>query len=174
MRSTSKRLVISALIAALYAGLTYLSSFIGLAYGPVQLRLSEALCVLSVFSPAAAAGLTVGCFISNIVSFTPLDMIFGTAATALASVCSYGLRRIKWFKIPVLSILCPVVFNALIIGAELTLFYTVNAADFPTFLLYGLWVGLGEAAVCILLGVPLYFAIAKNRNLCEAFEIDIK
>ncbi len=167
MSSATKRLVTAALIAALYTGLTYLSSFFGLAFGPVQLRLSEALCVLSVFSPSAICGLSMGCLISNIVSFTPLDMVFGTSATALAALCSYAARSIKIKEVPMFSILMPVLFNALIIGAELTLFYSTEKAALTTFLLYSLWVALGEAAVCVLLGVPLYAAVGKNRLLSE-------
>ncbi len=174
MKNSTKTLVCAALIAALYSGLTYLTSFFGLAYGPVQFRASEALCVLAAFSPAAVWGLTVGCLISNIASFTPLDMLFGTAATLLAALCSYGLKKIKWGGLPILSFFCPVVFNALIIGAELTLFYTEGGSSLITFLITALWLALSEAVVVFALGIPLYLAVVKNRLLAPFFGVEKK
>ena len=79
-------IITGALIAAVYAGLTYLSNVFGLAYGPIQLRVSEVLTLLPVFTPAAIPGLTIGCFIANIGSFNMLDMIFGSFATLIAAV----------------------------------------------------------------------------------------
>lgn len=165
MKLNTRALVSGALIAALYAGLTYISSIFGLAFGPVQVRISEALCVLAVFSPTAVMGLTVGCFISNILSFTPLDMIFGTAATLIAALCSYLLRNVRLKGLPVVSLLSPVLFNAAIIGAELALFYTEGSASAVSFLTGAAGVALGEAVSCLALGIPLYLAVKKNPLL---------
>ena len=84
--NASRTLVTAALIAAAYAALTYVSAAMGLAYGEVQFRLSEALCVLAAFTPAAIPGLTIGCVLGNITS--PLgiaDIVFGAAATLLSA-----------------------------------------------------------------------------------------
>lgn len=154
----------SAVIAALYAGLTYLSAFLGLAYGPVQLRFSEALCILPVFSPCAVAGLTVGCFLANLMSYNLIDLIFGTFATLTAALLTYLFRKIKTFNIPLLSFVCPVVVNALIVGAEVAFFFTEQNADLLGFVTCALGVALGETVACIGLGIPFYFAVKKHEK----------
>ncbi len=167
MKNNTKQLVSGALIAALYAGLTYLMSIFSLAYGPIQFRVSEVLAVLPVFMPSSIYGLTVGCFIANIMSTNPIDMLFGTAATLIAAVVTYKLRNIKVWRIPLLSMLSPVFFNAVIVGLEIALFWGEGGAFLPTFLLSALWVGIGEFAVCVGLGIPFYFAICKNKLICS-------
>ena len=57
-----------AVIAAIYVVLTYIVSLLGLTNGVIQVRLSEALTILPVFTPAAIPGLVVGCIISNILT----------------------------------------------------------------------------------------------------------
>lgn len=156
-------LVHGALIAAIYAAATYAISAI--AYGPIQFRISEALTVFSVFTPAAVPGLTVGCILSNISSpYGVWDIIFGSGATLLAAVSARALRRITFKGIPVLSILMPVVFNALIVGAEITFFFPSDGgASLSAFAVSALQIGLGELAVCLLGGIPLYIAISKTK-----------
>ena len=84
----------AAVIAALYAALTYLASVFGIAYGNVQFRFSEALTVLALFTPAAIPGLTIGCFIGNLGSpFGIMDVILGTLATFLAAYFTYVTRK---------------------------------------------------------------------------------
>ncbi len=160
-------LVNSALIAALYAGLTYFSAIWGLAYGPVQLRISEALTILPILTPAAIPGLTIGCFIGNLGSpYGIVDILCGTFATAIAAVFTHLLRGVRLKNIPLLSPLAPVVFNALIIGAEIT-FFTGTAANFTAFLTAAGWVGLSELIVCYALGLPLGLALEKNNILAK-------
>lgn len=165
-------LVQGAVIAALYAALTYAAGLVGLAYGNVQFRFSEALTVLAVFTPAAIPGLTIGCFLGNLGSpFGMVDIVCGTAATLLAAACSYMTRNIRVKNLPLLSLFFPVLFNALIVGAEIAAFlpegFTVTG-----YLLNALWVGVGELVVCYAGGIPLFLAaektpLAKNlaRNL---------
>ena len=158
-----------AVIAALYAVLTYVASILNLAYGPIQFRFSEALTVLPVFTPAAVPGLAIGCFISNLGS--PLgivDWIFGTAATLMAATLGYLLRNIQWKNIPFLSILQPVIFNAVIIGAEISCLsdsgsFSINNANLTAFLAGALSVGIGELVICFGLGIPLVFALRKIK-----------
>ena len=112
-------LALSAVIAALYAVLTYAAAAMNLAFGAVQFRFSEALTVLPAFTPAAIPGLAVGCLISNLASpLGVVDWVFGTLATLLAGIFSYLVRNIRWEEIPVLAPLPPVIFNALIVGFE--------------------------------------------------------
>ena len=88
-------IVESAVIAALYAGLTYAASMLNLAYGSIQFRFSEALTILACLTPAAIPGLTIGCFLGNITSpYGLVDIVCGTLATFLAAVLSYTTRKV--------------------------------------------------------------------------------
>lgn len=159
LKKNTMNTVWGAVIAAAYIALTFISNIFGLAYGPIQFRVSEALTILPLFTPAAIPGLTVGCLISNIASFNPIDMIFGTGATLAASCVTYLLRNVKLKEIPILSLLSPVVINGFTVGAEISIFLSVG--EQTGFLLSSLYVMLGEAAVVALLGVPLYFTVKK-------------
>ncbi len=165
MKSKLRYITVSAVIAAAYVGLTFLSSAFGLAYGPVQFRVSEALTILPVFTPAAIPGLVLGCFISNIASFNPIDMIFGTTATLCAALLSYLMRNVRVFRLPVLSAFAPVVINAVVVGAELAVFFVDAQSFMPAFLTSALWVALGEVVTCVFAGLFLFAAINKNRKL---------
>jgi len=150
-------LVRAAVIAGLYAALTLALWFIS--FGPVQFRVSEALCVLPYFMPEAVPGLFVGCVISNI--FTPnipaLDLVFGSAATLLAALLTYRIR-IKW-----LAPLPPVLINAVVVGwlIAVSASRADGAAFWPAFGAGILTVGLGEAAVCYILGLPLLLLLER-------------
>ncbi len=153
-----------AMIAAFYAAATYLSAVFGIAYGNIQFRFSEALTILSVFTPAAIPGLTVGCIIGNLTSpFGAWDIIFGSLATLLAAITARALRNITFKGFPLLSLLMPVIFNALIVGAEITLLMPTHEAGFTAFIIAALEVGAGELAVCLAGGIPLYYAIKKTN-----------
>ena len=156
-------IITGALIAAVYAGLTFLSNAFGLAYGPIQLRISEVLTLLPVFTPAAIPGLTVGCFIANIGSFNAADMIFGTLATLIAAIIPYLLRNVTEKKLPILSMLSPVIVNALFIGLEIAILFLPEGYSFWGFIISALEVGAGELIVCFVLGVPFYLAVNKYR-----------
>lgn len=157
-------LVQGAMIAAIYAAATYLSSIFGLAYGPVQFRISEALTVLPVLTPAAIPGLTIGCIIANIGSpMGVVDIIFGSIATLLAAVTARMLRKVTVRGIPILSILMPVVFNGIIIGIEIVYLMPSVQASFTAFLINACQVALGELAVCLIGGIPLFLAFRKSR-----------
>lgn len=162
-----------AVIAAAYAVLTYVVALAGLAYGPVQFRLSEALTVLPVFTSAAVPGLTLGCLLANILSgYGAADMVFGTLATLLAALLTRLVRNVRFRGIPVLAPLPPVLLNAGIIGLELTLMANgkFDLSLFHNFNWILFWsnagsVGLGELVVCYALGLPLLVMIEKNKKL---------
>ncbi len=95
-----QRIVQTAIIAAMYAALTYAQGLLlpGTTTAAIQFRASEALNVLALYTPYAIPGLTLGCIISNIYSIgqgLPLDMIFGSVATLGATCCIYFLRNVK-------------------------------------------------------------------------------
>ncbi len=162
-KSKTQFIITGALIAAAYAGLTYLSNVFGLAYGPIQLRISEILTVLPVFTPAAIPGLTVGCFIANIGSFNVLDLFFGTAATLIAAILTYMLRKIEFKGIPFIAFLPPVLVNAIIIGFEIAVFFLPEGYSLWGFIISGLQVGLGQLIVCFIFGAPFYMMIKKYK-----------
>lgn len=164
-KSATMYMVQAAIIAALYVAVNYAQELIlpTSSIGPVQFRVSEILCTLALFIPSAIPGLTVGCLLSNIVAVgvLPLDMILGTLATFLAAVCAYYLRKVKLFSVPLLSMLMPVVFNGIIIGLEIEIFFIEGAFTFTGFLLQSGLVALGELGVCIVLGIPFYLMLKK-------------
>ncbi len=162
MKPRSWELAQAAMIAALYVILTHAQNLLlpGSASWAIQLRLSEALCIFSFFTPAAATGLAVGCFLFNL-TFSPalpLDFLVGPAATWLAAKAMYRLRRQSVPGFPLAGLLMPALFNGLLVGWELTVY--VGGA-FP---LNALYVAAGEAAVLLTLGLLLYLAV-KKRNL---------
>ena len=155
-------MVRAALIAAVYTLLTFL--FAPISFGAVQLRISEALSILPLFTPSAIPGLTIGCFLSNLIgAFSgacPIwDPFFGAAATLLASIATYYIGKIS---VPTLDYLLgpfpTVFFNGWIIGGEITLFFS----DPSLLYLNVAMVTLGEGCVCYLLGIPLIILLRKH------------
>ena len=159
MRKNTRKLAHAAIFAALYAVLTHLQNILvpGSATWAIQLRLSEALCVLAFFSPAAAPGLALGCLIFNLCysAALPLDFFVGTIATYLACKGMWLTRKVTVKGLPVLGLSFPAVTNAILVGWELSVYIGGG------FELNALYVAIGEAAVLLLLGTPLYYTIKK-------------
>lgn len=155
--ATRKRIVLicqAGLIAALYTVLTCLVGAFGLANGMVQFRVSEALCVLPFFTPAAIPGLTVGCLISNLLTGCIWqDVIFGTLATLLGALGARLLRRFAWL-VPLPTVLA----NTLIVPFVLA--YGYRMEEGIAFLM--LTVGIGEILSAYLLGLILLSALKKH------------
>ncbi|MBR3107017.1 MAG: QueT transporter family protein [Clostridia bacterium] len=147
--SAAQKLCFGGCIAAVYAGLTILLQAIS--FSAVQVRVSEALTLLPVLFPAAIPGLTVGCFLANILSPVGwMDMVFGTLATLIAAVLTRILRKNLY-----LAALMPVLSNAIIIGIML------HVAFGEPLWMSMLTVGAGEALACFVLGIPLIKALEK-------------
>ena len=159
----SNLLARGAILAALYVCLTHLQNLIlpGSTSWAIQFRVSEALCVLAFFTPAAIPGLTLGCFLYNLsfVGALPLDMLLGTAATLLATVGMYYCRNIKVCKLPVLGLLLPAIANGLLVGWELSIYVG------GSFWLNASYVALGELGVLFTLGILLYTVLNKRKLL---------
>lgn len=162
-RQGIKYIVTGAVIATLYATLTYLCNFFGLAYGPIQLRISEVLTILPIFTPAAVPGLTVGCFISNIGSFNIADLLFGTLATFFAAGLTRVLRDKCVKGLPIFAFLPPIIINAVVIGFEIAVFYLEPGNFLWGFLISAFEVGLGQTIVCLCFGIPFYYIIKKYK-----------
>ncbi len=147
----TKSLVQGAAIAAVYAALTLLLEPIS--YGPIQLRVSEALCVMVLFTPAAVPGLFVGCVLANILGgFGLYDIVLGSLATLLAAYLGYRLRAYKWL-VPLPS----VVVNAIVVGPMLFYIYQLG----NTALLSVATVGIGQFLACYVIGMPLLLLMEK-------------
>lgn len=85
----------AAAISAIYIVLTMV--FAPISFGPIQFRISEALCILPFFTPAAIPGLFIGCFLSNLLcGAAVLDVVFGSIPTLIGAAGSYALRRNRW------------------------------------------------------------------------------
>lgn len=156
-RFTTHQLATAGVIAALYAVLAYFASIFGIAYGPIQCRFSEALCVLPFLFPAATPGLFVGCLVANLLSpYGALDIIFGSLATLLAAVWTQHTHH-KW-----LAPLPPVLCNAAIVGAVISFQETGFTGAFAGAFAYNaVTVGVGEAIACYVLGGVLLAVLPK-------------
>ena len=161
-RFTVRQLTTAAIIAGIYAALTLLLPIPQ--YGGVQLRVAEAMTVLPFFFPEAIPGLAVGCFLANLLgSPYVLDWIFGTLATLLAALWTSRIKHRALVPLP------PVVCNAVIVGAEIAYFATLDGAAFwPADAFNAFTVGLGEAIACFVLGTLLLRALERVPVLKRA------
>lgn len=164
MNKHTRYLVHGAVIAALYAVLTHMQNLLlpGSATWAIQMRMSEALCVLAFFTPAAIPGLSLGCLVFNLTfaAALPLDFVIGTAATALAAGGMWLTRNWTVKGYPLLGMLLPALCNAVLVGWELTVYIGGG------FWLNALYVAIGEAAVLLALGTLLYYILQK-RGLAQ-------
>ena len=160
MTKSTRYLTQAAIIAALYAVLTHLQNLLlpGSTTWAIPMRLSEALCVLALFTPAAVPGLTLGCLIFNITyaAALPLDFVLGSAATLLAAEGMWLTRKVTVHGYPLLAMLMPAIANAILVGWELTVYIGGG------FGLNALYVALGEIAVLLVPGSLLYYALKKR------------
>lgn len=157
-KSSLRGLTLAAVLAALYAALTILLPVPQ--YAGVQVRFAEALTVLPWLFPAATPGLIVGCALANLFSPFPLDVLFGSLATALACLWTRRIRRRALVALPA------VVCNAVIIGAEAAFFEVGASRAFPAaFALNALTVALGEILSACILGALLLTAFLRSEAL---------
>ena len=162
--STSRRmrqLTHAAMIAALYVVLTWLSALVGLSgMGAIQLRLSEALCILPYFTAAAIPGVSIGCLLANLLTGAALpDIIFGTLATVLGAGGTYYLRRWRF-----LSVLPPIVANTVIVPFVIRYAYLDVSESLPFLFLT---VGAGEILSVGVFGTLLMLSLEKHRSIFE-------
>lgn len=144
-----------AMIAALYVVLTFIANLAGLASGVIQVRLSEALTILPVFT-AAVPGLAVGCVLANLLTGCAVwDVVFGSLATLIGAVGTRLLRK----KSPVLAVLPPILANVIIVPLVLQRVYGVSDA----YWYLAMTVGAGEIISCGILGLLLYSSLKKTK-----------
>ena len=162
MKNRTRYWTHGAIIAALYAVLTHLQNLLipNSASFAIQCRLSETLCVLALFTPAAIPGLTVGCLVFNMTSAAvlPLDFLVGSLATLTAAAAMWKLRSVLVFGYPLPAMVMPALTNAIFVGWELSVYvgggFWVNAV----------YVAAGELIVLLVFGTVLYY-VMKRRHL---------
>lgn len=161
MSISSKYIARAGIIAALYAVITILLAPIS--YGPVQVRVSEALTVLPYLTPAAIPGLFIGCLLANIYGGLGIyDIIGGSFITLLAAFFTYLLSKTKQ---PILAPLPPVLLNAF--GVSLYLHFLFQMPYWLTVA----YVGIGEVAACYILGYPLLKIILNQKKWADFFRV---
>ena len=170
-KNTTKMVAFGGVIAALYVVLTMLAAALGLASGAIQVRLSEALTILPVFTAAAVPGLAVGCVLANLITgCAAWDVVFGSLATLLGAI---GTRLLR--KKPLLAWIPPVISNMAIIPVVLMKVYGVTEVEVFGSVFGGnsIWimlvvtVGIGEIIACGMLGLLLYKAISGDARMMK-------
>ncbi|MCR5417029.1 MAG: QueT transporter family protein [Pseudobutyrivibrio sp.] len=146
----------AAMIAALYVVLTWLANALGMANGAIQVRFSEALCILPVFTPAAIPGLFVGCLVSNILNGCVIwDIVFGSIATLIGAIGTYKLKKTKFiYTLP------PVIANMIVV--PLVLRYAYGSDDLYWFMV--VTVAIGEIISVCVLGFILKTLLDKHKK----------
>ncbi|MCI7473377.1 MAG: QueT transporter family protein [Clostridiales bacterium] len=159
-KCNTRDLTLAAMVAAVYFVLCYFGNIFQLTFGPVQVRLGEALTVLPFLFPATAPGLALGCLLTNILSpYGPIDMVVGTLATAIAAFLSARMPR--WY----LAALPPIVLNALLLP-PMWAWAQAGAINGAFWAAYGfnMWTFVaGEALACYVLGSVLLLGLPKIR-----------
>ena len=154
MNRTTKWLTVNGVLAAVYAVVTILTA--SFAYGPIQFRLSEALCLLPMLAPQTVWGVTIGCILANLFSpVSALDVVIGSLATLLGALWVTRVRRVWLAPLPM------TICNAVLVGGMLAYVYTPDNL-LSGFLLMAGEVALGELAVGYVLGVPLVLALRRT------------
>ena len=154
MTKKTRSIVTTAIVAALYATLTLSLAFVS--YGPIQFRLSEVMTLLPLFSKKYIVGLTIGCFLANLLGLYGVpDMIFGTIATFISVYLVYLTGKYMKDKKSYVytASLWPVIVNAIIVAVQLKIFFGM-----PLFITM-LQVGFGQFVVITIIGVPLFKAV---------------
>ncbi len=152
----AKFLTTASVIAAVYVVLTLFSNMLGLASGVIQIRLSESLCILPIFTPAAIPGVFLGCLISNLLCGCVFwDVVFGSLATLIGAVFTYLLRQNKY-----IATMPPILSNTIIIPFVLKFSYGIPGSIWYFFVT----VGIGEIISCGILGILLYNCLKKYEN----------
>ena len=156
MKQKTRFLCETGVIAAIYAVLTVVLAPIS--YGPMQIRVSEALCVLPFFTPAAVPGLFIGCLIANAfglilgTSLGAMDIIVGSLATLLAAALAARIKT-KWL-VPLPAVIVNTFLVSWTLFVMLGIPYWLNV----------LWVAAGQGIACYAVGMPLLLILEKNRK----------
>ena len=159
---SARRITRIGLIAAIYVVITLIGA--PLAYQNIQFRVSEAMMLLCFYNRDHIASLSIGCFIANIFSTVgAIDTVVGTSATVLAGICIYLLRKEGSSSRLLLCSLFPVVFNAVFVGAEITILSPTPVS----FWLMAAYVALGEFVCVTIVGTTLFKLLERNKEFMK-------
>lgn len=156
----AKKIARAGIVGAIYVTLTLV--LYPISFGAVQVRISEAFCLLPLIFPESIIGLSVGCLISNFFGNGALDVVFGTLATVVSAILTYFIgKKIK--KVP-LKILVggifPVVINAIVIPFT----FLAITESLGVYIISALQILIGQALSVYLVGTPLYLAITRIKK----------
>lgn len=147
--------------AALYAALTVMLAPIS--YGPIQLRVSEALTILPYLTPAAIPGLFIGCLVANILGGLGIyDVVGGSLLTLFAAFLTYLVARTRR---PILAPLPPILVNSFGVSFYLHLLFQLP------YWFTVVYIAIGEIGACFVLGYPLLLIILRKKKLLEMFRL---
>lgn len=171
----TKRMVTISMIAALYTAICIaLAPF---SFGPIQVRVSEALTLLPIFSMAGVWGITLGCALSNLIGFLTganilgiFDILFGTLATFLAALLTRKFRNMRILGFPFISAIPPIIINALVIGAELSFLLSSKNNFMATYMINCLYIAVGQFLSCFVLGIPLIRLLERTGTVKKYFD----
>ena len=162
---TPKQIALSGIAAGLYVAVTVLTA--SFAYGNIQFRIADALCLLVSIEPTLTVGLTLGCLIANLFStVSALDIIIGTAGTLLGCLLTVHIK--KTWLLPIPTILS----NAVLVGAMLSWVLMPESGFWKGFLIFGGEVALGETAVLYALGIPLTLTMRRTNLIGKLLKDD--
>ncbi len=164
----NKHLTTIAVIAAIYTVISL--ALAPLSYGNIQVRIAECLTLLPILFAPSIYGIILGCFLTNLIGAMMgvtllgfLDVFIGTLATAIAAVLTYKFKDIELFGHSVLSAFMPVIINAIIIGAQLSIVLYASEQFILGWLISGMQVALGQIVACVVFGLPLIKALKKAK-----------
>ncbi len=158
MKNT-KYLSKAGMIAALYVILVMIEIPFGqLAYGPIQVRIAEALVLLPLVELAAIPGVFVGCLIANLIltfssGFGLIDVVGGSLITLISAYLTSKMPN------KILGILPPVILNALIVSIWVSSF-------FPELSYWAVaaGIGAGELIAVGLFGNVVLYAYSRMKK----------
>lgn len=159
----NRKLAIYGIIISIYTAISLLMG--SFSFGVIQIRIAEVLLVLCLYDKRFILPITLGCFVTNFIGvingLNPLimDLIVGTLATLLSCICVYVFRNIKLFNLPLLSLFLPSLINGIMVGIELSLYFSMNV------ILLIVYVGIGELISVMVLGLLLYKPMGKAIKL---------
>jgi uncharacterized membrane protein len=156
MKISARQISIGGVVAALYFAITITPGISAISYGPLQVRIAEALTILPFVYPGAIAGLFAGCLLANI--FGPVgvaDIVFGSLLTLIAAWLTYLLRRTDR---PLLAPIPPIIINSFGVPIYLHIFF-----DQPYWIV-ALYILIGETIACYVLGYPLLKIILRKKR----------
>ena len=167
----TKQMAYIAMIAAVYTAVSL--ALAPISFGMMQVRIAEALTMLPLIYEPSIWGVTLGCFLTNLLGAMTgvnptgaIDAVVGTLATLGAAYFTWKFRDKKIKGIPVLSMAMPVLWNFVFVGTELGVMFPVSDHVFASILINGAWVAVGEV-VAVILGLILVRMLAKTKLFPE-------